>query len=150
SAQQATAIVGGTLIDGTGRPPVPNSVVVIEGELIKAAGPAGSVPVPAGARVIRAEGKYVLPGLIDTHMHIGGSGGGSADKREFTPQAAANNFKSYLLFGVTSVMDLAGNPFLEAQKAALAAGQLLGPRLFGVKYGITAPGSHPMGLLQEY
>jgi imidazolonepropionase-like amidohydrolase len=150
AAQNVVAIVGGTLIDGTGRAPVPNAALVIENGVVRAAGPASAVMVPAGARVIRAEGKFVLPGLIDTHMHIGGSGGGSADKREFTPQAAANNFKSYLIFGVTTVFDIAGHPFIEGQKSALESGQLLGPRLFGVKYGITAPGSHPIGLLQEY
>lgn len=149
-AQQAVAIVGGTLIDGRGGEPLRDSAVVITGDRITAVGPAARVSIPSAARVIRADGKTVLPGLIDSHMHIGGSGGGSAVPEEFTPQAAANNFKSYLLFGVTSVFDISGNPFIDQQKAALAAGQLLGPRLFGVKYGITAPDSHPMLLLKEY
>jgi imidazolonepropionase-like amidohydrolase len=150
AAQQVLAIIGGTIIDGRGGPPIPDSTLVIEGATIKAIGPAARIDIPAGARVIRADGKFVLPGLIDAHMHIGGSGGGSADPREFTPEAAANNFKSYLIFGVTTVFDIAGNPFLDQQKSALAAGQIVGPRLFGTKYGITAPGSHPMGLLREY
>jgi imidazolonepropionase-like amidohydrolase len=149
-AQQALAIVGGTIVDGRGGPPIPNGTLLIEGTTIRAVGPSAAVAVPAGARVIRAEGKFVLPGLIDTHMHIGGSGGGSADPREFTPEAGANNLKSYLIFGVTTVFDVAGNPFIDGQKAALESGQLMGPRLFGVKYGVTAPGSHPMGLLREY
>jgi len=149
-AQPAVAIVGGTLIDGRGGEPLSDAVVVIIGERIAAVGPAATTPAPPGALLIRADGKTVLPGLIDAHMHIGGSGGGSALAEEFTPQAAANNFRSYLLFGVTTVFDIAGNPFLEAQKTALASGQLLGPRLFGVKYGITAPDAHPMLLLREY
>ena len=53
------------------------------------------------------------------------------------------------MFGVTSIMDMAAQPHLETMQADLASGALLGPRLFGVKYGITAPGSHPMGLLRE-
>jgi imidazolonepropionase-like amidohydrolase len=149
-AQTPVAIVGGTLIDGRGGEPLRDAAVVITADRITAVGPAATTPVPAGAHVIRADGKTVLPGLIDAHMHIGGSGGGSALPEEFTPQAAANSFKSYLMFGVTTVFDMAGNPLLEAQKAALAAGQLLGPRLFGVKYGITAPDAHPMLLLREY
>lgn len=146
----ATALVGGAVIDGRGGPPIAHGVVVFRAGKIIAVGRLGKVIVPQGARVIRVDGKTVLPGLIDAHMHIGGSGGGSADAREFTPQATANNFRSYLKFGVTTVFDIAGNPFLEVQKQALASGQILGPRLFGVKYGITAPGSHPMGLLKEY
>ncbi|MGH6862066.1 MAG: hypothetical protein ACRECY_17595, partial [Phyllobacterium sp.] len=51
SAQEMVAIVGGTLIDGTGRPPVPNAVLVIERGVIKAAGPANAVTVPSGAHV---------------------------------------------------------------------------------------------------
>jgi predicted amidohydrolase YtcJ len=59
-----------------------------------------------GARVLQADGKTIMPGLINVHMHIGGSGAFSIDPREFTPTAAANNFKGYLTFrvkyGITS------------------------------------------------
>ena len=63
--QQAVVIQGGTLIDGNGGAPVANSVVVIQGNRIAQVGVAGQVQVPAGARVIQANGKWVLPGLID-------------------------------------------------------------------------------------
>ena len=64
------AIVGGTLIDGTGGPPIPNSIVVIKGAYIVDAGPAEEVDVPEGAEVIDARGKTVIPGLIDSHTHF--------------------------------------------------------------------------------
>jgi len=64
------AIVGGTLIDGTGRPPVKDSVVIIDGEWIVAAGRRGEVAVPEGAEVIDASGRTVLPGLTDAHTHF--------------------------------------------------------------------------------
>src|SRR5687768_13438559 len=63
--QPALAIRGATLIDGNGGAPVANSVVVVQGNRITAAGPAARVRIPAGARIIDAAGKYVLPGLID-------------------------------------------------------------------------------------
>jgi imidazolonepropionase-like amidohydrolase len=125
-------------IDGTGSAPVPDAIVVIEGDKITAAGPASSVTVPTGARALRLPGKTVLPGLIDTHAY-------QRLWRRFGRSA-----KAYLKFGVTTVFDIAGNPFLEQQKAALASGKIQGPRLFGVKYGITQSGAHPMGLLEEY
>src|SRR5262245_10845320 len=56
TAQEKTALVGATLIDGTGRAPVPDAVVVIEGDKITAAGPASSITVPTGARVLRLSG----------------------------------------------------------------------------------------------
>ncbi len=64
-----TAIVGGTLIDGTGIDPVKNGVVVIENGFITAAGPESRVTVPAGAQKLDAAGRTVLPGFIDTHVH---------------------------------------------------------------------------------
>ena len=64
-----TVIKGGLLIDGTGREPIPNSVVVIEGSIIKAVGTLGQVTIPSGAIIIEAKNKIVLPGLIDMHVH---------------------------------------------------------------------------------
>ena len=67
--QGAIVIQGGTLIDGNGGAPVPNAVVVIQGNRITAVGPSGLVLIPAGARVIDAAGKYVLPGLWDAQVN---------------------------------------------------------------------------------
>ena len=61
-AQKATPLViqGGTLIDGTGRPPLENAVIVIEGERIKAVGRRGEVAVPGNARVVDVKGRTIL------------------------------------------------------------------------------------------
>ena len=69
-AQDTTAIVGATLIDGTGREPVPDGAIVIEGTRITAVGSRSQVMIPAGARVVDATGKYVTPGLIDVNVHL--------------------------------------------------------------------------------
>ena len=65
-----TAIVGATLMDGNGGPPVEDAVIVIEGRTITAVGPRGEVQVPAGAKQIDAQGKYVIPGLMDANVHL--------------------------------------------------------------------------------
>ena len=67
---RALVLQGGTLIDGTGRPPVADAVVVIEGERITAVGTRGRVSYPAGATVINLDGRTILPGLIDGHVHL--------------------------------------------------------------------------------
>ena len=64
------ALVGGTLIDGHGGKPLRNSVIIIEGERIKAVGQIGSLPIPEDAEVISTEGMTVLPGLWDMHVHL--------------------------------------------------------------------------------
>src|ERR1043165_9189505 len=89
-ATSVIAIVGATLIDGTGGPAVSDSVVVIRGERIVAAGKRATVKVPAGAEVVDAKGLTLLPGLIDSHFHIDGD----------DPLPAL-----YLSHGVTSVRD---------------------------------------------
>ncbi|MDH5201323.1 MAG: amidohydrolase, partial [Candidatus Bathyarchaeota archaeon] len=62
--------MGGTLIDGTGRPPVKDSTVVIKDDWILAVGRRDEVPIPEGSELIDASGKTVLPGLIDAHHHF--------------------------------------------------------------------------------
>ncbi|MEO6446827.1 MAG: hypothetical protein ABIZ91_17045, partial [Gemmatimonadaceae bacterium] len=66
-ASGLVALVGATLIDGTGNAPVPNATVVVNGGRVVAAGPAASVAVPAGAERIDASGKTIIPGLWDMH-----------------------------------------------------------------------------------
>jgi predicted amidohydrolase YtcJ len=70
-----TAIVGATLIDGTGNAPVPNAVIVIENGRVVAAGPASQVSVPAGAVRTEAAGAFVVPGFFDTNVHLSLYGG---------------------------------------------------------------------------
>jgi N-acyl-D-aspartate/D-glutamate deacylase len=66
---EVIAIVGATLIDGSGRAPMPNAVVIMTGDAITAAGPRGQIKIPASARIIDARGLVVAPGFIDTHNH---------------------------------------------------------------------------------
>lgn len=63
-------LLGATLIDVTGKPPITNSAVVIEGDRITAAGPRSQIAIPQGATIVDASGKYLLPGLWDMHAHL--------------------------------------------------------------------------------
>ncbi len=82
-------IQGGTLIDGTGRPPLADALIVIEGNRIRDIGQSGRLQYPPGAKVIDAKGKFILPGLIDCHVHYKG----------WDPEL-------YLAHGVTTVVDI--------------------------------------------
>jgi len=81
-------VKGGNLIDGTGKPPIENSVIVIEGSRIAEVGKEGEVQIPSDAQVIDAAGKTVMPGLMDVHVHLGNVEGAS------TPETLLNLFKA--------------------------------------------------------
>src|SRR6267154_2105943 len=76
AAPPPVALVGATLVDGTGAAPVRNAVVVIRDGRIACAGPRPRCPVPDDADTVRADGKWITPGLIDTHVHFSQTGWG--------------------------------------------------------------------------
>ena len=71
SQQESLVIQDVTLIDGTGKPPVSNVTIIVQGDRIRYVGPT-AVDVPRGAHRIDGKGKYVIPGLMDTHIHLKG------------------------------------------------------------------------------
>jgi Amidohydrolase family len=99
-----TAIVGANLWDGTGRAPVANAVTLVRGDRILCAGAAGECPIPADARVIDARGQYLIPGLIDSHVHLLFMVNGSAGEN------LALDLRDLLAQGVTTVRDMGTDP----------------------------------------
>ncbi|MBX2928229.1 MAG: amidohydrolase family protein [Saprospiraceae bacterium] len=131
------ALVGGTLIDGFGGKPIHNSVIIIEGERIKAVGHQGNLQVPAGAEVISTEGMSVMPGLWDMHVHlmINGHSNYAHWDATYLPLLAdvimPSSAHQLLLAGVTSARDL-GAP-LEASiqvRDRINRGDIPGPTMY--------------------
>ncbi|HEX5502556.1 MAG TPA: amidohydrolase family protein [Thermomicrobiales bacterium] len=146
----ATQVIrNGTLIDGRGGPPVPDAVVVLDGERIAQAGPAGSVTVPAGATTLDAGGGFVLPGFIDAHVHLMMEIG---DVRDLMTTPFALNFYQAITYmrrtldaGVTSVRDAAGAD--AGVKAAVEQGLVVGPRMQISITALSITGGHGDGWL---
>ncbi len=90
--------------DGTGRAPVANAVTLVQGDRILCAGGTGECLIPRGARVIEASGRYLIPGLIDSHVHLLFLSNGSAGEQ------LALDLRDLLAQGVTTVRDMGGNP----------------------------------------
>src|SRR6059036_2710055 len=126
----STALVGATLVDGTGAAPVGDAVVVMRDGRIACAGSRAACPVPADADSVNAAGKWIIPGLIDTHVHFSQTGWvdgrpDALDLRDRYPYDVVEAelharperfFRSYLCSGVTSVFDVGGYPWtLELQ-----------------------------------
>ena len=131
------ALVGGTLIDGFGSTPLRNSVVIIEGERIKAVGQVGTLAVPPGAEVISTEGMSVLPGLWDMHVHlmINGHSDYAHWDKTYPPLMESvimpASAKQLLMAGVTSARDL-GAPLKAsiAVRERIKKGEIPGPTLY--------------------
>ncbi|HXS01342.1 MAG TPA: amidohydrolase family protein [Pyrinomonadaceae bacterium] len=131
------ALVGGTLIDGYGSTPIRNSVVIIEGERIKAVGQVGTLAIPSGADVISTEGMTVLPGLWDMHVHlmINGHSDYAHWDKTYPPLMETvimpASARQLLMAGVTSARDLGGP--LKASVAVrerIRKGEIPGPTLY--------------------
>ena len=113
------ALVGGTLIDGTDKPPVPNAVVLIDGDRIVAAGARSAIDIPKGATIVDVTGKFLVPGLWDMHAHL--------YETEFGP--------TYLAAGITSARDVGNDiEFATALRDAAKERRGLGPRMILAGY----------------
>ncbi len=118
AAALVIAFVGATVIDGTGAPPVPDAVVVVQDGRISAVGPRATTPVPDGAARVELSGRYLIPGLTNVHVGLTGENG-----RETLAQL--------LRYGVTTakqVGEFSGD--LRQLRDELDQGAIPGPRLF--------------------
>jgi hypothetical protein len=114
--EKVLVVRGGRLIDGTGRPPVENSVIVIEAGKFRAVGGSGEVSIPADAQVIDVTGKTALPGFIDGHGHL----------EDFHGEL-------YLHLGITTCASIElyqDGPWTLAQKQGTNLGKIRGPRIW--------------------
>jgi len=127
-------ITGATLINPTPAAPVSNAVIVITGSRITQVGTAASVKPPAGAQVIDATGKFVIPGLADMHNHLEDGGINQRQNR-------LGNLGRLLAVGVTTVFDpsVPEDDFAKL-KAAATPDSAAYPRFFGTGPSITVEG----------
>ena len=116
-AQTPIAFTHVSVIDARSSTPRFDQTVIVTGNRISASGPSSSTRVPAGARVIDATGKFMIPGLWDMHVHT-------------TVAAGRTLLGLYVANGVTGVRDMAGEwDTLKTWRAEIDAGRLVGPRL---------------------
>ena len=122
SAGPVLVLHGATVIDGTGGPARPNRSIVIRSGRI-AAVTAADAPLPAGAQVIELRGRYVIPGLVDAHVHV---------TSPFVNPLQQDSMLAFLFnSGITTVRDLAGDAIVLAERARLASDpQLPSPRVY--------------------
>lgn len=155
------AIVGGTVIDGNGGAPVTNAVIIVEGDRIADIGASGAIAVPAGAQIVDAKAKWIVPGLVDTNVHLSLYGGMNERYESlvrYYPRArdiALEAAQIDLAHGVTTVRDSYGmlRPLVEARDL-IRTGKAIGPRILAAgnivgwsgPYSVTFSLTRPAGL----
>ena len=149
NAAGTIAIVGGTVVDLEGKAPIENAVILVEGEQIAAIGKAGSVNIPDGAEQIDARGTWLIPGLMNMHVHLGLVLPGKMKAELYNESEAAlalrmaANARESLQAGVTTIR-LTGE-LAHADLALMRAinkGQADGPRIFSAGEALTITAGH--------
>ncbi len=101
-----------TLIDGTGKAPIAQSAMVVDNGRIAWIGPVSQLKPPSGAETADLTGKFVMPGLIDLHVHLGATVDMVQDAKNQTLENLQQNLKTYASYGVTTVMSMGTDPDL--------------------------------------
>jgi imidazolonepropionase-like amidohydrolase len=121
--ESTLAITHVTVIDMTGAEPRPDQTLLIKKDRIAAIGASNTVAIPRGAQILDARGKFLIPGLVDMHIHLTAAGEPKGSRKFMLPLLLAN--------GITSVRDMGG--YLESLnplRKEIAEGKRLGPRIF--------------------
>jgi len=159
-AERWTLIHAGQLLDRPGRAPRSQATIVIRNDRIESildgyAFPAETGGVPADATVVDLRNRFVLPGLIDSHVHLATDKAGIERQLARISQSTADaayeaavNARKTLAAGFTTVRNL-GDPenVVLALRDAIAAGKLPGPRILDAGYSISATAGHMDGTL---
>jgi imidazolonepropionase-like amidohydrolase len=149
-----TVVQAGQLLDRPGQPARGPSTIIIRGDRIESI-VAGIVPGPAGARIIDLSDRFVLPGLIDSHVHLDSDAGGDASLVEgvTSSDAAAayrtlGNAQKTLQAGFTTVRNLGdGTGATLALRDFVASGAILGPRIVDAGRSLSTTSGHMDGTL---
>ena len=144
AAGQVLVLRGATVLDGLGGRIVNARVTVRDHRIADVSLDDARVPLPEGATVVDLSGRFLIPGLFDSHVHWGGSGGIGASSVEMTPDRLAHDLRSTLQAGVTSVVSLTDDVAeMQSLAADVAAARRQAPRSFYAGPSITTKGGHP-------
>ena len=126
-----------TLIDGTGRPPMEGVSVLVRGDRIVRV-VRGPLEAPPNAVQVDGRGKYLIPGMMDVHIHLEG--------RSANPEIGIRALQGFLYSGFTGVFDAGNDPdYVFPLRARERAGEIVSPRLYATGGVVTAPGGHGSG-----
>ncbi len=139
---RSQTLKGMTIVDGMGGRIGRGRIVLQDRHIVEVGPDDGSQPDVGETTDL--SGQFLIPGLIDSHVHIGGSGGGAAESDEFAPDRMVHDLQVYLAMGVTSFVSMTDSlGDLRGLRDAVLQGTMRAPRPFFSGPGLTAPGGHP-------
>ena len=145
---QTLAIRNVTLIDGTGAAAQNGATVIVDGDRFSSVG-SSSLSIPNGVKTIDGSGKFLIPGLMDVHVHLPGSAVRNRDGDVVRPEnrpVGISTLHSFLYSGITTVYDAGNNAeYVMSLREDERRGELLSPRIFASGSTITFPGSWGAG-----
>ena len=150
-AEDTLAIEHVTLIDGTGQQPLAAMTVVTSDGVIKAVGADGSIDIPNDAQRINGSGQFLIPGMMDLHLHLMGGGVYRAsrtaeNKDTIDFEQGTRLLQSYLYYGFTTVLDVGNNnKFILPLRDREQAGEIVAPRIFTTGQQLAYPGNSVVG-----
>jgi imidazolonepropionase-like amidohydrolase len=131
-----------TLIDGTGGPPLEHAAMIIDNGRIRWIGPEAELKSPASAETIVLTNRYVMPGIINLHGHIGNTVGLKQDASFFTRENIELNLKTYASYGVTTVLSMGTDQDLIFKIRAEQRGRPLMTRIYTAGQGFVFKGGY--------
>jgi imidazolonepropionase-like amidohydrolase len=141
---ETKVLQGFTLIDGAGRQPVANAAMIVQDGRIQWVGPKSALKAPAGAETLDLTGRFVMPGIINLHGHLGNTRGLTQDPKNFTRENLEQNLRTYASYGVTAVLSMGSDQDLVyAARSEQRAGRPRSTRIFTTGRGFTGKGGYP-------
>ncbi len=132
-----------TLIDGTGHPAAAHSAVILRNGRIEWVGPVVRLKMPASAKVVDLDGKYVMPGIINVHVHLGATVGLDQNEKFFTEQNVEKDLRTYASYGVTTVLSMGTDKdLIFKMRDAQRAGRPREARIYTAGQGLVFKGGY--------
>ena len=144
AAAESTVLQGFTLIDGAGRDPLPQAAMIVTDGRVQWVGPQSSLKSPAGAQTVKLDGKFIMPGIINLHGHLGNTIDLVQDPKNFTNENVEKQLKLYAAYGVTSMVSMGSDkPLIFDMRSKQRAGRPSETRIFTAGRGFTGTGGYP-------
>ena len=148
---QVTALTHATLIDGSGKPAIADATLVISDGKIASIASSGELDLPAGSQAVDLRGKFIMPGIINLHGHVGLVKGLTTGAANYTRENIESQLHTYATYGVTSVVSAGHDTelMISIRDAQRRAKRFRGARVYTAGTGFSRSSGYPLAVAPE-